>query len=250
MSEHKATITWKRTSPDFLKGKYSREHSWTFDGGLTIPASPSPSVVPVPYSNPAHVDPEEAYVASISSCHMLTFLFIASQQGFQVDSYEDEAIGAMTKNEKGVPWVSSVTLNPESLIENWERCCGLGFWIWARRSRRSIPGAGCDACDNEGQSQKTCRPEGFRVNGRLASLLLSRRPTRGYGLPKPCESVSPKCVVRCRALQSPSSRLAIQPLTRKQHHSQFSDRLLAAREHKDRKEADYNSPSHREECGI
>ena len=179
MSEHKATITWKRTSPDFLKGKYSREHSWTFDGGLTIPASPSPSVVPVPYSNPAHVDPEEAYVASISSCHMLTFLFIASQQGFQVDSYEDEAIGAMTKNEKGVPWVSSVTLNPESLIENWERCCGLGFWIWARRSRRSIPGAGCDACDNEGQSQKTCRPEGFRVNGRLASLLLSRRPTRG-----------------------------------------------------------------------
>jgi len=112
MSEHKATIAWKRTSPEFLKGKYSREHSWTFDGGLTIPASPSPSNVPLPYSNPAHVDPEEAYVASISSCHMLTFLYIASQQGFQVDSYEDEAIGAMTKNEKGVSWVSSVTLNP------------------------------------------------------------------------------------------------------------------------------------------
>lgn len=113
MSEHKATITWKRTSPEFLKGKYSREHSWTFDGGLTIPASPSPSVVPVPYSNPAHVDPEEAYVASISSCHMLTFLFIASRQGFQVDRYEDEAIGVMTKNENGVPWISSVTLNPK-----------------------------------------------------------------------------------------------------------------------------------------
>ena len=113
MSEHKATISWKRTSPDFLKGKYSREHHWTFDGGLTIPASPSPSVVPVPYSNPEHVDPEEAYVASISSCHMLTFLFIASRQGFQVDSYEDEAVGAMAKNEKGVAWVSSVTLNPK-----------------------------------------------------------------------------------------------------------------------------------------
>lgn len=113
MSEHKATITWKRTSPEFLKGKYSREHSWTFDGGLTIPASPSPSNVPLPYSNPAHVDPEEAYVASISSCHMLTFLFIASRQGFQVDSYEDEAIGTMSKNEKGVPWVSTVTLNPK-----------------------------------------------------------------------------------------------------------------------------------------
>ena len=113
MSEHKATITWKRTSPEFLKGKYSREHSWTFDGGLTIPASPSPSNVPLPYSNPAHVDPEEAYVASISSCHMLTFLYLASRQGFQVDSYEDEAIGTMSKNEKGVPWVSTVTLNPK-----------------------------------------------------------------------------------------------------------------------------------------
>ena len=113
MSEHKAIISWKRTSPDFLKGKYSREHHWTFDGGLTIPASPSPSVVPAPYSNPAHIDPEEAYVASISSCHMLTFLFIASRQGFQVDSYEDEAVGAMAKNEKGAAWVSSVTLNPK-----------------------------------------------------------------------------------------------------------------------------------------
>jgi organic hydroperoxide reductase OsmC/OhrA len=113
MSEHKATISWKRTSPEFLKGKYSREHSWTFDGGLTIPASPSPSVVPAPYSNPAHVDPEEAYVASISSCHMLTFLYLASKQGFQVDSYEDEAVGLMSKNEKGAAWVSSVTLNPK-----------------------------------------------------------------------------------------------------------------------------------------
>jgi organic hydroperoxide reductase OsmC/OhrA len=113
MSEHKATISWKRTSPDFIKGKYSREHSWTFDGGLTIPASPSPSVVPAPYSNPANVDPEEAYVASISSCHMLTFLYLASKQGFQVDSYEDQAVGLMSKNEKGAAWVSAVTLNPK-----------------------------------------------------------------------------------------------------------------------------------------
>jgi 6-phosphogluconolactonase len=113
MSEYKVTIKWQRTSPDFLKGKYSREHTWTFDGGVTVPASPSPSVVPVPYSNPANVDPEEAFVAAISSCHMLTFLFLASTQGFQIDSYEDEAVGVMTKNEKGVPWVSSVTLNPK-----------------------------------------------------------------------------------------------------------------------------------------
>jgi organic hydroperoxide reductase OsmC/OhrA len=112
MSEHKAIISWKRTSPDFLKGKYSREHTWTFDGGFTMPASPSPSNVPLPWSNPAHVDPEEAYVASISSCHMLTFLYVAYRQGFQVDSYEDEAVGSMTKNEKGVPWISLVTLRP------------------------------------------------------------------------------------------------------------------------------------------
>ena len=112
MSEYKATISWKRTSDDFLKGKYSREHTWTFDGGFAMPASPSPSVVPVPYSNPAHVDPEEAFVASISSCHMLTFLYLASRQGFQIDSYLDAAIGTMTKNDKGVPWMSRVTLNP------------------------------------------------------------------------------------------------------------------------------------------
>ncbi|SRR5258708_29635157 len=113
MSEHKATIRWKRTSPDFLKGKYSREHAWTFDGGLTVPASPSPSVVPAPWSNPASLDPEEAFVASISSCHMLTFLYLASKQGFQVDSYDDEAAGAMTKNQEGIPWMSTVTLRPK-----------------------------------------------------------------------------------------------------------------------------------------
>ena len=113
MSEYKATIKWLRTGPDFLKGKYSREHTWTFDGGFTVPASASPSVVPVPFSNPAHVDPEEAFVASISSCHMLTFLYLASKQGFQIDSYEDEAVGVLSKNENGVPWVSLMTLNPK-----------------------------------------------------------------------------------------------------------------------------------------
>src|SRR5438552_8439411 len=93
MSEHKAIIRWKSTSGEFLKGKYSREHTWTFDGGLTVPASSSPAVVPLPYSNPANVDPEEAFVASISSCHMLTFLYLASRAGSEVESYEDEAVG-------------------------------------------------------------------------------------------------------------------------------------------------------------
>ncbi len=112
MSEHKATIAWTRAGPDFVKGRYSREHTWTFDGGVTVPASPSPSVVPAPYSNPANVDPEEAFVAAVSSCHMLTFLYLASREGFQVDGYHDEAVGAMTKNERDVPWVSSVALHP------------------------------------------------------------------------------------------------------------------------------------------
>jgi len=112
MSEHKATIRWKRADGNFLKGQYSREHTWSFDGGLTVPASSAPSSVPVPYSNAAHVDPEEAFVASVSSCHMLTFVFLAYRHGFLVDSYLDEAVGVMTKNEKGVPWVSSITLKP------------------------------------------------------------------------------------------------------------------------------------------
>jgi len=113
VSQHRATIGWKFTGSDFIRGKYSREHTWSFDGGVVVPASPSPSVVPAPWSNPANVDPEEAFVAAVSSCHMLTFLYLAGKAGFQVVSYDDEAIGAMTKNERGTPWVSSVTLQPK-----------------------------------------------------------------------------------------------------------------------------------------
>jgi organic hydroperoxide reductase OsmC/OhrA len=112
MSEHKVTISWHRKGGDFQGGKYSREHAWIFDGGMSVPASASPSVVPVPYSNPANVDPEEAFVAAVSSCHMLWYLSLAAGQGFQVDSYLDEAIGTMTKNEHGILWISSITLNP------------------------------------------------------------------------------------------------------------------------------------------
>ena len=121
MSEHKATIRWQNNGPDFLKGKYSREHTWTFDGGIKLDASASPSVVPVPYSNPAYVDPEEAFVAAVSSCHMLTFIYLAGRQGMQVDSYEDEAVGTITKNEAGVPWVSAIKLNPQIVYEGQKR---------------------------------------------------------------------------------------------------------------------------------
>ena len=121
MSSHTATIRWQRTSDEFLKGKYSREHTWTFDGGFTVPASPSPHVVPKPWSNEANVDPEEAYVASIASCHMLTFLYYAYREGFQLDSYEDEAIGVMTKNDKGVAWIGSVKLQPRIVYSGPKR---------------------------------------------------------------------------------------------------------------------------------
>jgi organic hydroperoxide reductase OsmC/OhrA len=115
MSQHKATIKWAHAGGDLetvLKGRYSREHTWTFDGGLVVSASSSPAVVPVPMSNPASVDPEEAFVASLSSCHMLTFVHLAGRKGFAVVGYEDEAVGTMTKNAEGVPWISSVVLAP------------------------------------------------------------------------------------------------------------------------------------------
>lgn len=116
MVDHLASIRWKREAGeqgDFCKGQYSRVHTWSFDGGVTVAASPSPAVVPVPYSNPDHVDPEEAFVASVASCHMLTFLHLASKEGFELESYTDDAVGKLTKNEKGVPWVSSITLDPQ-----------------------------------------------------------------------------------------------------------------------------------------
>ena len=112
MSEHQVTIRWTHVRGDFVKGTYSREHRWVFDNGYIVPASPSPSVVPAPYSNSANVDPEEAFVAAIASCHMLTFLSLASKEGIEVTSYEDTAVGVMTKNESGVLWVSSVLLKP------------------------------------------------------------------------------------------------------------------------------------------
>ena len=112
MSQHSARIEWTFGEGDFAKGRYSREHGWTFDGGLTVAASASPAVVPAPFSNPAHIDPEEAYVASLASCHMLTFLHAAWRAGVVVHSYTDDAVGVMSKGENGVPWISSVTLNP------------------------------------------------------------------------------------------------------------------------------------------
>jgi organic hydroperoxide reductase OsmC/OhrA len=112
MSQHKATVSWKSDNDTFLQGKFTRVHTWTFDGGAVVQASASPSVVPAPWSSTAGVDPEEAFVASVSSCHMLTFLYEARKAGFRIDSYDDDAVGELTKNEKGVAWISKIVLHP------------------------------------------------------------------------------------------------------------------------------------------
>jgi organic hydroperoxide reductase OsmC/OhrA len=108
-----ARIAWERNGQDFAGKKYSRAHTWTFDGGLTVPASSSPHVVKVPYSDPSAVDPEEAFVASCSSCHMLSFLWRAGLAGFVVESYEDDAEGVMEKNKEGRLAITRVTLRPK-----------------------------------------------------------------------------------------------------------------------------------------
>jgi organic hydroperoxide reductase OsmC/OhrA len=113
MSEHRAMVRWAFQGEDFKKGRYSREHSWEFDGGQKVLASSSPSVVPLPFSNPAGVDPEEAFVASLSSCHLLTFLDLARRAGHVVTSYEDDAVGTIAKKADGVRWVDAVTLRPK-----------------------------------------------------------------------------------------------------------------------------------------
>ena len=112
MSEHRAQVRWQHAGGPFLKRQYSRAHTWAFDGGAVVPASASPSGVPAPFSDPAGVDPEEAFVAAVSSCHMLVFLFEAARAGFDVLAYEDDAVGRMTPNARGALWVSNVELAP------------------------------------------------------------------------------------------------------------------------------------------
>ena len=114
MSTYTATIRWTRTCEgDFAKGQYSRAHEWDFDGGVTVAASPSPHIVPAPWSNERAVDPEEAFVASVSSCHMLFFVDFARRAGLVVDSYVDEAEGVLEKRADGKMAMTRVTLRPQ-----------------------------------------------------------------------------------------------------------------------------------------
>ena len=110
--EYRVTLLWTRGDAAFTDNRYSRGHVWKFDGGIEVPASSAPSSVRLPYSVAEAVDPEEALVAALSSCHMLTFLYVAAKAGFVIDRYEDDAHGVMTKNERGKLFVSRVTLRP------------------------------------------------------------------------------------------------------------------------------------------
>ncbi|HYD37146.1 MAG TPA: OsmC family protein [Allosphingosinicella sp.] len=112
MADHVATVEW-RADGDFRAGRYSRAHLWRFDGGAVVPASASPAVVPAPMSDPFGVDPEEALIASASSCHMLWFLHLARDAGLDVKSYRDEARGTLGKDDRGRTAVTRIVLRPE-----------------------------------------------------------------------------------------------------------------------------------------
>lgn len=113
MAEYTAEIVWQRGEQDFLKGHYSRRHLMRFDGGAEVAGSSSPHSVPLPMSDAAAVDPEEAFVAALSSCHMLWFLAIAAKRKFCVDLYRDAAVGLMARNAQGKMAMTVVTLRPE-----------------------------------------------------------------------------------------------------------------------------------------
>lgn len=111
-STYTARVHWERHGASFTDGRYSRRHWLEFDGGARVPASSSPHVVPLPWSDPAGVDPEEAFVASLASCHMLWFLSLAADAGWTVDRYRDDADGVLARNADGRLAMTRVTLRP------------------------------------------------------------------------------------------------------------------------------------------
>jgi len=112
MKQFDARVAWQRNGQPFLDGRYSRAHAWRFDGGLEVPASSSPLSVPLPMSDAAAVDPEEALVAAASSCHMLFFLSLAAGRGFTVDSYVDEALGLLDQDAEDRMAMTRIELRP------------------------------------------------------------------------------------------------------------------------------------------
>lgn len=114
MSQHTAVVAWQRAAGAvFTDSRYSRGHMWHFDGGVDVPAAASPQVVPLSFTSAAAVDPEEAFVAALASCHLLWFLSIAARQGFVVERYRDAASGLLAKDAEGRLAMTEVTLRPE-----------------------------------------------------------------------------------------------------------------------------------------
>ena len=116
MSIYTANVIWKRGKQVFTDNKYSRAHTWVFDGGCEVPASPSPHIVPLPYSVEENVDPEEAFIASLSSCHMLFFLSIAAKKKLLIDSYDDNAKGILEENSQGQLVMIKIILDPKIIF--------------------------------------------------------------------------------------------------------------------------------------
>jgi len=119
--EYRAQIVWTRDGAPFVDNRYSRGHLWRFDGGVEVPGSSSPLSVPLPLSRADAVDPEEALVAAVASCHMLFFLSFAAKGGFAIERYEDAPVGIMTKNDAGKLFVSKITLNPSVAFAGTKR---------------------------------------------------------------------------------------------------------------------------------
>ena len=116
MATYGCTIEWSRGDEAFSDRKYSRAHRWRFDGGAVVPGSSSPHSVRPPYSDPSAVDPEEALVAAVSSCHMLWFLSLAAEQGYVIDSYTDAAEGHMARFADGRQGITEIVLRPQVVV--------------------------------------------------------------------------------------------------------------------------------------
>jgi organic hydroperoxide reductase OsmC/OhrA len=153
VSEYRAEVLWQRDEQRFVDNRYSRRHLLRFDGGIELAGSSSPQVVPLPWSDAAAVDPEEMFVASLASCHMLWFLSIAAQRGLRVDRYADAAVGVMARNAEGRLAMVAVTLRP--FVEFSGEC------LPSRAQVESLHHAAHEACfiANSVRTEVRCQPQ-------------------------------------------------------------------------------------------
>jgi organic hydroperoxide reductase OsmC/OhrA len=155
MSKNTATVVWQRAGAKFTDNRYSRSHRWLFDGGVEVPASSSPHIVRLPLSVEAAVDPEEAFVASLASCHMLTLLSIAARRGFLIEEYRDEAVGDLAKDATGKLAMTLVILHPQ-IVFGGER-------LPSREEIEALHHAAHEECfiSNSVKTEVRCEPVGL-----------------------------------------------------------------------------------------